>query len=71
MKATPSSTIAKARIVCAKVLREAGPCAAVKNMTQRYPSLRRRDVLCITDAFRINRGTASRQFYLQRGEMKK
>jgi len=61
-----ASTIKAADAYARKINREYGPCTVVRAVAQRYPSLRRRDVLGIAGALKINPGTAARQFFLSR-----
>lgn len=66
-KAAPNAkTVRVARTYAAKVNKEFGPCTVVRAVAQKYPSLRRRDVLSVTTELGINEKTAARQFFLTR-----
>lgn len=66
--AAPNALIIKrAKSYAGKVARkDFGPCTVVRAVTQKYPSLRRRDVLAIAEALKIDQGTARQQFFLTR-----
>ncbi len=58
-----STTITKATSYAKQLHKEGyGSCTIVRAVTQKYPSLARRDVLRIAASLDINLGTASRQF---------
>lgn len=45
-----------------KLNKEYGPCTVLREVTQKYASLERKDVLAIAKALGLNTGTAARQF---------
>lgn len=55
-KSQPALTYAR------RLNKDYGPVTVVRAVTQRFPRLRRRDVLAIASELKINTGTASRQF---------
>ena len=59
---TPAPQLSDAAKLAAKLNREFGPCTVVRAVAQKFPKLRRRDVMSIATKLGINKYTASRQF---------